>query len=476
VTALHFDRSWEDAIIAPELPIEDAISKLDKAGTGALVLRTPEGRLVGILTDGDIRRAILRGVSLEEPTRSIAKLDPLTAGPAISSNDALCLMVEHQIDHLPIVDKEGIFRSLLLRKDLAAEEGLSKTAGELLPKVTVSPDLPVVAAMARLDEAGTGALALCSPDGKLIGILTDGDIRRAVLRGVSLEEPSRSIANLDPITAEGRVSATDALRLMTERDINQLPVVDRDGVLTQFLLRRDLAQENRLDVSAVIMAGGFGKRLLPLTEQIPKPMLPIGDRPLLERTIEQLRRSGIQEVNLTTHYLPEHIVEHFGDGEAFGVRLSYSREDHPLGTAGGLRQGSRPAGPFLVLNGDVLTGASFERMLHYHRENAAELTVGVRKYEVKVPFGVVESEDARVTGLQEKPALSFLINAGIYVLEPVVYDLIPEDTYFDMTDLIQKMLSDNRSVVSFPIIEYWLDVGRHEDYQQAQEDVRNGRI
>ena len=150
---------------------------------------------------------------------------------------------------------------------------------------------------------------------------------------------------------------------MMERDINQLPVVDAEGNLFDFLLRRDLAQDIPLDLSAVIMAGGFGKRLMPLTQQVPKPMLPVGDRPLLERTIGQLRRSGIRDVNLTTHYLPENIRQHFGDGERFGVRLNYSQEDSPLGTAGGLRLLPRPQKPFVVINGDILTGVSFEDML-----------------------------------------------------------------------------------------------------------------
>jgi len=224
------------------------------------------------------------------------------------------------------------------------------------------------------------------------------------------------------------------------------------------------------------MAGGFGKRLLPLTEDVPKPMLPIGDKPILQRTIEQLRRAGIREVSLTTHYLPDSIVDHFGNGESFGVKLNYLKEDHPLGTAGGLKSMSKATGSFLVMNGDILTGVPFQEMLAYHHQNGAQITVGVRKYEVKVPFGVVECEDVRITQLKEKPTLSFFINAGIYILEPSACDFIPEGERFDMTDLIQSLLDAGLPVVSFPIIEYWLDVGRHDDYQQAQEDVRNGKI
>jgi NDP-sugar pyrophosphorylase family protein len=213
-----------------------------------------------------------------------------------------------------------------------------------------------------------------------------------------------------------------------------------------------------------------------LTEQVPKPMLPVGDRPLLELTIEQLRRSGIHDVNLTTHYLSENIVKHFGNGEAFGVNLSYRNEDHPLGTAGGLRTMKDTKKTFLVINGDILTGVPFNDMVDYHRKHGALITVGVRKYDIQVPFGVVECEDVRITRLQEKPSMTFFVNAGMYLLEPSVCDYIPDGQRFDMTDLIQKLLDEGQAVVTFPVMEYWLDVGRHEDYMKAQEDARNGRI
>ena len=205
-------------------------------------------------------------------------------------------------------------------------------------------------------------------------------------------------------------------------------------------------------------------------------MLTVGDRPLLERTILQLRRAGIREVNLTTHYLPERISHHFGDGQAFGVKISYSNEDQPLGTAGGLKSVKRPDGPFLVINGDILTGVSFQEMLSFHQNHEAVMTVGVRKHEVTVPFGVVECDDVRITELREKPSITLFINAGIYLLEPAACEYIPDGRHFDMTDLIQALLGSGRTVVGFPIIEYWRDVGTQEDYLRAQDDLRHGRI
>lgn len=466
----------DDIIIDPALPLTDALARLDRAGTGALVLCRPGRQLLGLLTDGDIRRALLRNAALDTPCEQIANRDPILALPSLSRRAALQLMVQREIDQLPVVNEAGELLDLLLRKVLVAEERLGIGAADRLDRLIVDPAQSIADAIVKLDEAGTGALAVCSDGRKLGGLLSDGDIRRAILQGVSLEAPCGSIARCDPFTVQHPLSNVEALHLMMERDINQLPVVDAEGNLFDFLLRRDLAQDIPLDLSAVIMAGGFGKRLMPLTQQVPKPMLPVGDRPLLERTIGQLRRSGIRDVNLTTHYLPENIRQHFGDGERFGVRLNYSQEDSPLGTAGGLRLLPRPQKPFVVINGDILTGVSFEDMLLYHRQHRASLTVGVRKYEVKVPFGVVECEDVRITEIREKPTVTFFINAGIYLLDPSAYDLIPERKHFDMTDLIKVLLEAGEPVVSFPIIEYWLDIGRPEDYEKAQEDCRNGKL
>jgi len=466
----------DSIIISPTVSITEAIAHLDKAGTGALVLCTDGRKLYGLLTDGDIRRAIMQGRALDEPCGTIANRTPIVSFVPLSSTEALNLLNQHDINHLPIVNSERELQDFLLRKDLMSESELEESARHKLDSVIISPKITISEAIARLDKAGTGALVLCSKGKKLYGLLTDGDIRRAILHGISLETACDKIANLNPVTVRHSISAGESLHLMNQHDINHLPVVDAEGNVVEFLLQKDLVSEECLGLSAVIMAGGFGKRLLPLTEHVPKPMLPVGDRPLLELTIEQLRRSGIREVNLTTHYLPDNIVNYFGNGEAFGVNLSYLKEDNPLGTAGGLKLMKTVNGPFLVINGDILTGVSFKEMLDYHRKYGAVITVGVRKYEVQVPFGVVECEDVRVTQLREKPSLTFFINAGMYLLEPSARDYIPEGQRFDMTDLIQTLLEAGKPVVSFPIVEYWLDVGRHEDYMRAQEDVRNGRI
>ena len=461
-------------VISADVPISQAVTSLDAAGIGALVICSSGNKLRGILTDGDIRRAVMRADSFDAPCGVIATGNPIVAPQSTTRLQALHLMNRHDIDHLPIVDEHGVLQDLLLRRDLIGHGEIDLDASELLDSMTLHPFTSIAAAITQLDKAGTGALVLCSEDRMLVGLLTDGDIRRAILRGVSLEAQCKSISSLEPLTVTGSKSTAEALEFMIKHDINHLPVVDSAGCVIRILLRRNLLTRGQTDLSAVIMAGGYGTRLLPLTEQTPKPMLPIGDRPLLELTIQQLRRSGIRDISLTTHYLPESITQYFGDGKAFGVRLNYLKENQPLGTAGGIKMMRRTENPFVVINGDIITGVPFQEMLNFHREHDAWLTVGVRKYDVDVPFGVVDMDEVRVNQIREKPSFTFFINAGIYLLEPKVCDFIPSEQRFDMTELIQKLIEAGRVVVSFPIMEYWLDIGRHEDYVKAQEDVRNG--
>lgn len=466
----------ERVIISPSASIGEAIARLDLAGTGALALCSSNRKLVGLLTDGDIRRAVLKSRNLDDSCGSISSLKPITALQPLASVEAVRLMNLHDINHLPVVDANGVLRDFILRRDLGPEVEFEATTLQRLESVVIYPTTTIAEAIAVLDKAGTGALVLCTKGRILCGLLTDGDIRRAILQGKSMDGPCGSIASRKPVVAPRSITTGEALHLMNQRDINHLPVLDAENRVVDFLLRKDLVVDVHSDLSAVIMAGGYGKRLLPLTESVPKPMLPVGDRPLLELTIQQLRRSGIRDVNVTTHYLSDSIVNHFGDGEGFGVKLNYLREDHPMGTAGGLKLMKKADGPFLVINGDILTEVPFQEMLAYHRKHGAVLTVGVRKYDMQVPFGVVKCEDVRITNLQEKPSLSFFINAGTYLLEPSACDYIPEGRPFDMTDLMQKLLEAGRPVIGFPIIEYWLDIGKQEDYQKAREDVRNGRF
>jgi NDP-sugar pyrophosphorylase family protein len=206
---------------------------------------------------------------------------------------------------------------------------------------------------------------------------------------------------------------------------------------------------------------------------MPKPMLPVGERPLMEHIIQQLRQAGIKQLSLTTHYKKDIIVDHFGNGSDFGVEIQYVDEEHPMGTAGALSRLPGSDDPLLVINGDILTRVDFRAMLDFHKEQYAEMTVAVRQHETPVPFGVVEVDGVTITGILEKPVVKHLISAGIYLLDPSVCRDIPGERPYDMPELIAELLAQGRKVVSFPVREYWLDVGRPADYEQAQIDVKS---
>lgn len=350
-----------------------------------------------------------------------------------------------------------------------------------LSEVCISVHHTLGETMLCIDRNCKGIALVVDGERRLLFTITDGDLRRAVLHGLSLELTIEQWAkqrleqgNLHPITMPlGTPLAKLRLRMQAE-DLRHIPLVDETGSVVDLALLNEIVTKE--DFSAVIMAGGYGTRLRPLTEELPKPLLPVGGRPLMERIIEQLRQAGIQRVNVTTHYLSEKIVNHFGDGKAFGVDINYVTEDRPLGTAGALGLMAEPNEPLLVINGDILTQLDFRTMLSFHREHQAEMTVGVRQYDLQVPYGVMECDGPYVREVREKPLLSFLVNAGIYLLAPSVYRYIPDGQRFDMTDLIQRLLDDGRPVVSFPIVEYWLDIGQHADYEQAEIDVTSGRF
>jgi dTDP-glucose pyrophosphorylase/CBS domain-containing protein len=337
--------------------------------------------------------------------------------------------------------------------------------------------------IAVIDKHGKGIALVVDEEGHLISTVTDGDIRRAILAGVDLALPTRVLLDRlslrpfrEPVVAPVGSDRTILLGLMKEREIRQLPLVDKERHVVDLITLDELMPEAELPMQAVIMAGGFGERLRPLTQDTPKPMLPVGDRPLMERIIGQLKRAGIQKVNISTHYLSEKITSHFGDGKDFGVALNYVEEDRPLGTAGALGLLESPTEPVLVINGDILTGVDFQAMHIFHREHHADLTMAVRLYAMQVPFGVVRCEGVYVREVDEKPQSRFFVNAGIYLLEPAVHRYIHNGERLDMTDLIARLLLDGRPVVGFPIREYWLDVGQPADYERAQQDAREGLI
>ena len=352
-----------------------------------------------------------------------------------------------------------------------------------LTQLFVRPEQVLREAIQIIDKNAKGIALVVDPEQHLLGTISDGDVRRAMLAVLDLETPVSALLARKintkypkPVTALKGTGREELFGLMQQYALRQIPILDDDGRVIDLVMLNDLVPSEGLPLQAVIMAGGLGTRLRPLTEDLPKPMLSVGGRPLMERILKQLQQVGIRQVHVATHYKPEKIIEHFGNGHAFGVSLNYVNEDHPLGTGGALGLLPKPEQPLIVINGDILTQVDFRAMLSFHQDLHAEMTVAVRRYDVQMPYGVIECDGSFVRQLKEKPQIGFLVNAGIYLLEPSVYDLIPRGKHFNMTDLIQWLLDSHRIVVSFPIVEYWLDIGKNADYIQAQEDVINGRM
>ncbi len=354
-----------------------------------------------------------------------------------------------------------------------------------LSTISLQPTASIEEAIACIDRSGPLTLALVIDDaGRLTSTLTDGDVRRGILAGHELTDTVEALLKIKQRTAQPKAvtappgtSRDELLALMQEHSIRQLPIVGVDGRVVEIVLLSDMLPRTKSrGLQAVLMAGGQGSRLRPLTEQLPKPMLPVGGKPLMELTVEKLRRVGVKKINITTHYKPEKIVDHFGNGSAFGVDIEYVQEETPLGTGGALSLIAAPDEPMLVMNGDILTDIDIEAFLAYHQEQNADMTVAVRRYEFQVPYGVVECEDSRVQAVKEKPNIGFFVNAGIYLLEPSVHSYIPKQQHFNMTDLIQLLLNKGKNVAGFPIREYWLDIGQHADYERAQEYANGGHV
>jgi dTDP-glucose pyrophosphorylase len=314
-------------------------------------------------------------------------------------------------------------------------------------------------------------------DGRLAGLVTDGDVRRAILRGVSLDERVSSVMNVRPVTIPPGTGREAALAIMQRRSIRHLPVVDAGGRLLDVVLLDELLRPATLPNAAVLMAGGEGSRLRPLTDALPKPLLRVGGKPLLEILVERLRAAGVRDFWMSVRYKSEMIEQRFGDGSALGVRIRYVREQEPLGTAGSLRL-LEPLShdPFFLVNGDVLTKCDFRALLAFHEREGADLTVGTVPYTVELPYGIVDVIDTRLTGVTEKPRLDFTINAGVYVVQPSVIALIPGGGLFDVPDVLRLLLAAGRRVAAYPIREYWLDVGHHDDFHKADRDVAEGLL
>ena len=310
-------------------------------------------------------------------------------------------------------------------------------------------------------------------ENRLLGTITDGDIRRALMAGRGMDSTVTSVMQNNPIVISREESRREALQIMREKDLLHLPVLNSKGAVVGLQTVRDLFFTEQRSNPVLLMAGGFGKRLYPLTRETPKPLLPVGDRPILEAILERLIENGFSQIFLAVHYHAELVRDYFGDGSKWGVHIKYLEEKQPLGTAGALGLLDRDLidMPLLMMNGDLLTQLDFGKLLDYHLAHAGLATMCVRDYKCQVPFGVVYGDGINVTEIIEKPVQRFSVNAGIYVLEPDLLNLCKPHVAIDMPDLLRRIINDGQTVNMFPVHEYWLDIGRMEEYERAQETV-----
>ena len=323
-------------------------------------------------------------------------------------------------------------------------------------------------------DASTLQIALVVDDkSRLIGTVTDGDVRRAILRGASLEAPAESIMNRHPTTATINEARESIFLLMRQKQLHQIPILDAEGRVVGVEIVDELLKPAKNANPVAIMAGGLGSRLSPLTDECPKPMLRVGTKPILETILENFIEYGFSQFHFAVNYRADMVKEYFGDGSAWKVNISYIEEDRQLGTAGALSLLTpAPQLPLIVMNGDLLTKINFQHLLDFHAGHPAAATMCVREYEQQIPYGMVSIDGHRVMGIKEKPAQKFFVNAGIYVLAPPVLDLIPAGQPFDMPDLFNRLISEKLEITAFPIREYWLDIGQVADYDRANVEFR----
>lgn len=327
----------------------------------------------------------------------------------------------------------------------------------------------------QLNAVNGEAVFIVDAHEKVIGTITDGDIRRGLLDGKSLESGITEVMHTSfrHITLENySISEIDKIKA---QKIGMLPVIDNDGKLVKLLDLKML--RTVLPVEVLLMAGGRGERLKPLTDNIPKPMLHVGDKPIIEHNIDRLALYGIEKMHVSVKYKAEQIESYFKDGGEKGLQIDYIHEDEPLGTLGAIRlidEISTPA--ILVMNSDLLTNIDFEDFYRMFEESGADMVVASTPYRVDVPYGVLETDGNQITSLKEKPSYVYFSNAGIYLIKTSLLERIPKGKFYNATDLMDELIQDGRKVVNYPIVHYWLDIGKPEDFKKAQEDIKHIRF
>jgi len=340
-----------------------------------------------------------------------------------------------------------------------------------IDKITLTVKSTVQDALQIIDSGAVKIALVVDSENKLIGTLSDGDIRRGILKGLTLADRIESCYFKKPTVVTVNTPNDEIISLCTAKKIYQIPVVDSNGKVVRLCMLDELLKPQTHDNKVVLMVGGLGSRLRPLTDSTPKPMLKVGDKPILQTIVEKFAQYGFVNIVMCVNYKSHIIQEHFGDGSQFGVNIEYVLEDVRMGTAGALTLlKDKPAQPFFVMNGDLLTNINFESFLEYHNDQTASASMCVREYDFQVPYGVVNIDDGKIKSIEEKPVHQFFVSAGIYILNPECIDLIPQNQFYDMPTLFEKLIEQKENTISFPLREYWLDIGRIEEYDKANRE------
>lgn len=337
--------------------------------------------------------------------------------------------------------------------------------------IAVDSEASVQEAWETLDQGSLQIALVIDDDCHLAGTVTDGDVRRALLRGKTMQSPITEVMNANPHTGLMEEEPASWQRTMHRHSLRHLPILDTRGCVVD-LVRYEMPTEPKRTTPVVIMAGGLGTRLRPLTENTPKPMIPVGPKPVLETIIENFADQGFSNIYLCLNYKGDLIREHFADGSRFGVSITYIEEDRRLGTAGALSLlPDIPREPIIVMNGDLLTKVDFVRLLDFHKKQGFVATMAMREYSQQVPYGVLHIGDGyRIDQLVEKPVERYYVNAGIYILNPSALSHVPEQKFYDMPSLFNRLLDQQQAVGSFPLRDYWVDIGRLEDLERASDE------
>ena len=336
-----------------------------------------------------------------------------------------------------------------------------------ISKLKIFKESSIKQALKVISDGAIHIAVVVNSKDKFLGTLSDGDIRRGLLKGLNLDSPIKSLISKKPIFVKNNKNKDELLKLALDKKIYQIPVIDDKGKILGIHVLDELINLKNNSNKVVIMAGGKGLRLRPLTKYIPKPMLKVGGKPILETLIKKIKESGYLDFIICVNYKSKIIEDYFGNGKKFGVNIEYIREKKPMGTAGALSLfKNKPIEPFFVINGDLLTNLDFKRMLDFHCANNSKATMCIREYNFESPYGEVRLENENIKSIEEKPIHKYYVNAGVYILDPSCLGLIPNN-FFDMPSLFKKIINKNFKTVSFPLGEYWLDIGRLNDYKKA---------